>query len=294
MHRSLKAGSLGYVRALATAACLMVAGGLMVPTPAHAQMEEQALVDRATLSLQQLMTTPNSADTGGLLKQSRAVMICPQVFKAGFIFGGGGGGCVLSARAGGGSWSAPAFYGMGSGSFGLQIGIQDSAIIMMVLTDKGLNALMDDQFKLGADASIAIATIGGGVEGATTAALRADIVAFSISRGLYGGITLSGSVMSNASDANQAYYGQAYAARQIVLQMQANNPGADPLREMLTRYGTQGAPGVPPRGTYAAAPPQNYPPQNYAPQQGYGAPSGQAQPTPLAPVQSQSLPPPRR
>ena len=165
-------------------------------------------------------------------------MICPRVFKAGFFFGGEGGACVLLARAGNGTWSYPAFYGMGSGSFGFQIGIQDAQFVMMIMTEKGLRAILDSQFKLGADASLAIATIGAGVQGATTGALGADIVAFSQTRGLFGGISLEGSLMGQKSEWNRAYYGREMGTRQIVMDMQASNPGADPLRDVLTRYGT--------------------------------------------------------
>ena len=101
-------------------------------------------------------------DPRNLLGQARAVMICPRMFKAGFIFGAEGGGCVMLARAANGTWSYPAFYGMGSGSFGLQAGIQDAQSVMMILTEKGLDAVMDDQFKIGAGASVAFAAWGAG------------------------------------------------------------------------------------------------------------------------------------
>ena len=162
---------------------------------AHAQGEEQTLVDRATLAVQDMVNQTVSQDPRDHAAARPGVMICPRVFKAGFFFGGQGGACVLLARAGNGTWSYPAFYGMGSGSFGLQIGIQDSQFVMLIMTEKGLSAVLDSQFKLGADASIAVATIGGGVQGATTGALGADIVAFSQSRGLFGGISLEGSMM---------------------------------------------------------------------------------------------------
>src|SRR5271169_365657 len=225
------------IRILLAAAALAVLPWL-VPRPAHAQSDEQTLVDRSTLALQDMVNQSLSQDPRDMLSRARAVMICPRVFKAGFFFGGEGGACVLLARAGNGTWSYPAFYGMGSGSFGLQIGIQDSEFIMMIMTQKGLNAILDSQFKFGADASIAIATLGAGVQGDTTGALGADIIAFSQSRGLYGGITLEGSIMGAKTDANRAYYGRDLATRQIVIDMQASNPGADPLREVLTRFGT--------------------------------------------------------
>jgi SH3 domain-containing YSC84-like protein 1 len=252
----------------------------LAPQPARAQGEEQSLVDRATLAVQDLINQGASADPRRMLERARAVMICPQVFKAGFFFGGEGGDCVLLARAGNGTWSYPAFYGMGSGSFGLQIGIQDAQFVMMIMTERGLRAILDSQFKLGAGVSLAIATIGAGIQGATTSALGADIIAFSQTRGLFGGISLEGSLMSQRSGWNRAYYGQDLASRQIVIDMQGANPGADPLRDVLTRYGSE-------QRQVAATSPAGVPPV---------APAPSAAPTQLSPpasVKQQSLPPPR-
>ena len=262
----------------------------LLPGCGHAAGEAQTLVDRATLAVQEMMTQTVSHDPLVMLQRSRAVMICPRIFKAGFFFGGSGGACVLLARAGNGTWSYPAFYTIGSGSFGFQFGIEDSQLVMMIMTQRGLNAVMDSQFKLGADASVAVATVGGTVGGATTTAVGADIVAFAETRGLFGGVSLEGSIMALDSGRIAGYYGQPYAARQIVIQMQASNPGADPLREVLTRYGTRNtmpasmAPALPPmsgpapadrRPGYAPA----YPPVNQGNNQpanpGYGQPAGQ-------------------
>lgn len=262
------------IRILLAAAALAVLS-LLTPSPARAQGEEQTLVDRATLALQEAMSQTVSEDPRILLRRARGAMICPRVFKAGFILGGEGGACVLLARAGNGTWSYPAFYGMGSGSVGLQIGIQDSQFVMLIMTEKGLRAILDSQFKLGADASLAIATVGAGIQGATTGAFGADIVAFSQTRGLFGGVSLGGSLMGQRSEWNRAYYGRDLGARQIVIDMQASNPGADPLREVLTRYGETRQAAVPP-------PPSEQPP--------VGAPT---QLQPRGPVQQQSLPPPR-
>lgn len=250
----------------------------LLPALAHAQGEQQTLVDRATLTVEEMLGQPPDQQRTNTLRQSKAVMICPRIFRAGFFFGGAGGDCVLVARDGAGSWSAPAFYTIGSASFGLQIGIQDAEVIFMVLTERGLNALLDSQFKLGGDASVSFATAGVGVEGATTAALRADILAFAQSRGLYAGITLGGSLFSVKSEWNQAYYGQPYGARQIVIQMTANNPGANPLRAMLARYGSA----------------QKVPmPDAAAPQEPLAqTPPATAAPAARAPVQQESLPTP--
>jgi SH3 domain-containing YSC84-like protein 1 len=269
------------IRILLVAAALAVLPWL-APRPAHAQGDEQTLVDRATLALQDMVNQTVSEDPRKLLGRARAVMICPRVFKAGFFFGGEGGACVLLARAGNGTWSYPAFYGMGSGSFGFQIGIQDAQFIMLIMTERGLRAILDSQFKFGADASLAIATIGAGIQGSTTSAFGADIVAFSQTRGLYGGVSIEGSLMGQKSAWNRAYYGREMGSQQIVIDMQATNPGADPLRDVLTRFGNGG------EQKQAAVPP---PPLDYQ-----APPPATTAPTQLQPrgsVQQQNLPPPR-
>ena len=293
---------------------LALGGALLASGCERAPGDEQAMVDRATLTVQEMMTSLGDAPQD-MLRKARAVMICPRVFKAGFFAGGEGGGCVLVSRSGNGTWSYPAFYAMGSGSFGLQIGIQDAQLVLMILTDKGLNAVLDSQMKLGANAGIAIATVGAGVQGSTTTAVGADIVAFAMSRGLYGGIALEGSVMSTRTEWNQGYYGQPFAARQIVVQMQGMNPGADPLRQVLTRWGAAGTPGdasrvatpamqdlpggapIPPTaaaGTTATPTPATPataapPPAAPAPSQGLAVPPGAR-----GPLQEQQLAPPGR
>jgi lipid-binding SYLF domain-containing protein len=282
------------MRRILFATAALAALGIGAPVAARAQSAPQELVDRATLSVQEMMAINHGGNLGDLLPQARAVMICPRVFRAGFILGGAGGGCVLLARGGDGSWSDPAFYGLSSGSIGFQAGIQDSETIMVILTNRGLNAILDSQFKLGADASITLLTIGAGIEGATTAAVGADIVAFSRSRGLFGGFSIAGSLLDNRTAWNQDYYGRPLAARQIVIDMQANNPGADPLRAILMRDATP-RPAAPPYAQAAAAvPPPQYaagPASGYPPPYPAGAAPVSLAPAPVGPVQSQPLPP---
>jgi lipid-binding SYLF domain-containing protein len=203
---------------------------------AQSSTEQQTIVDRSTLVVQEMLGDPNQTEARALLKRAKGAMVCPRIFKAGFFVGGQGGGCVLVGRTAEGAWSAPAFYSMASGSVGLQIGVQDAEMIFIVLTEKGLKALLDSQFKFGADASVAVASIGAGVSGATTAALRADIVSFAQARGLFAGISVEGSLLSVRSDWNTAYYGKTLGAHQIVLAMEGQNQGAVPLQEMLARY----------------------------------------------------------
>jgi lipid-binding SYLF domain-containing protein len=248
------------------------------PARADTPQGQQELVDRATLAANDVLSDQAGGSARQLLPRARAVMICPRVFKAGFLFGGEGGGCVLLARGGQGSWSSPAFYSVGGGSFGFQAGIQDAEVMMLIMTQQGLRAVMDSQFRIGANASVALVTIGGGVEGATALAINADIVAFARTRGLFAGVSIQGSVMSADTAGDEIYYGQPVGTVEIVMAMRVSNPAADPLRAALMRYGNAAPP-----------PPQSqayYPPPGDAPPQGFAA-------APPGAVQQQSLPPPR-
>ena len=261
-------------------AALVLAWPVCLPAAAQTQppLEQQQVVDRATLAAQEMLNPVNGKDARGVLREARAVMVCPQIFRAGFLLGGQGGTCVLVARDGGGGWSFPAFYGMGGGSIGFQAGVQDAQVMLFIMNDRGLMAVLDSQFKLGADASATFVDLGGGVEGATTAALRADIVGFTRARGLFAGIALGGTLLSTKSEWNQAYYGRPMAAQQIVISMEANNPAADPLREVLIRSSataTAAAPSLPPPTPLGSA----------VPLPGSAAPRTAIQQQPLPPLQ---------
>ena len=252
------------------------------------QGEEQALVDRAALSVQEMLGGGNDAlNAATMLRRARGALVCPQVFRAGFFFvGGEGGGCVLVGRDAAGGWSSPAFYTIGSASFGFQMGVQDAQVLILIMNDRAMTAVLDNQFKFGADAALTLATYGGGVQGATTGAAGADILAFSRSRGLYGGLTLEGSLLSARSEWNRGYYGRDVSGRDIVRAMAAHNPGADPLRAVLMRYGSGG-------GTAARAAPPAPSGDNLggAPAMGYGAPQPVAGPPAGSRVDTTPLPP---
>jgi lipid-binding SYLF domain-containing protein len=195
------------------------------------------LVDSATLSVESIMDGAQGQAAQSYLHRAAAVVVCPNIFRAGLVFGGEGGACVLSARAADGAWSYPAFYNLGGGTFGAQIGVQNSQVMMMVMTHAGLNTLLNSQIKFGGEAGASAATFGTGVAGGMSTDLNTDIVVFSKSQGLYGGATVSGSSLSNDVNAQQIYYGSALSARQIVIDLQGANIGANPLRSTLARYG---------------------------------------------------------
>jgi SH3 domain-containing YSC84-like protein 1 len=217
-------------------AITIAAASLGAPSTAFAD-SPQHLVDSATLSLESMMGGSEGSQAQQFLRRAKAVVICPNIFRAGFFIGGEGGDCVMVARGRDGGWSNPAFYTMGSGSFGLQIGIQNAQLMMLIMTNDGLSALLNSQFKFGADAGLTVATLGAGVNGSMSTGLTADIISFSKSQGLYGGVSLAGSILSNDSSTEQNYYGSALDARQIVVDMQGSNPGANPLRATLAKFG---------------------------------------------------------
>ncbi len=208
----------------------------ILPAVARADSPQQ-LVDSSTLTLESMMGGGQGTQAEQFLRKARAVVICPNIFRAGFIIGGEGGGCVMVSRAASGSWSDPAFYSLGSGSFGLQAGVQNAQVLMLIMTTGGLNALLNSQFKFGADAGLTVATLGAGVNGSMSTAIDADILTISKTQGLYGGVSLEGSVLANDAGAEQNYYGNATDARDIVVNMQGSNPGANPLRAMLAKFG---------------------------------------------------------
>ncbi|WP_207540284.1 lipid-binding SYLF domain-containing protein [Sabulicella rubraurantiaca] len=210
---------------------------LALPARAQGREEAQILVDQAAMVLPELVgdLDPASRDQLSLLlRDSRGVLICPHILRAGFLLGGRGGGCVLLGREPWG-WSAPAFYGLGGIGFGLQIGIQDMALMMLVRTERALRALMEESFTLGGDLGISVAGFGATLQGATTAALGADLVSLARARGLFVGASLEGALLSARPGWLAEYYGEALTPRQVVLEGLGRNPGADRLRTLLGR-----------------------------------------------------------
>jgi lipid-binding SYLF domain-containing protein len=222
------------MKRLLLAATFIAAG--FAPAAALADSPQHE-VDSATLAIESLLDTPAHTQAEDVLRRARAVVVCPNIFRAGFFVGGEGGGCVMSARTAAGGWTDPAFYTVGSGSFGFQIGVQNAQVMMFIMTQGGLNALLNSQVKLGADAGLTVATLGAGVNGSMSTAYNADILTIAKSQGLYGGVSISGSIFGQDSDAEQEYYGAPLDARSIVLGGQGHNPGAAPLRHELTRFG---------------------------------------------------------
>lgn len=204
---------------------------------AYAADNAQILVDKAALTVQDLFvgataTTPVVTN----LAKARAVMVCPSIFRMSIVFGGAGGGCVLLARDARGSWSDPAFYTLGTASFGVQLGMQSSAVMFFVMTDRGLQALLDSQFQFGANAGVSFATLSSNAERGNAGARNTDILVAQKSQGLFAGASVAGTKLTVNSDVNRKYYSQTVGPEDILVTMRVNNPGADPLRSVLMRY----------------------------------------------------------
>ena len=195
-----------------------------------ASAEAQELVNKARLSFQSLLRDPNMTWFRDHLKDAKGVLIVPQLLKAAFFVGGSGGSGVLLARdEKTGEWSEPAFYTLGSGSFGLQFGAEASEVILLVMTPRGVEALLTSTLKLGGDVSVAIGPVGGGVQGAT-ANLSADILSFARSKGLFAGISLEGAVVAARDDWNNAYYGKTVRPLDILMNRSVSNSHSAELR----------------------------------------------------------------
>ena len=216
--------------ALAAALFLMAAAA---PPPAAAS--PQVLVDNARYTVQKMLTHPETKPFGGLLKKAKAVLIVPSLLKAGFLIGGEGGSGVLLARNEAGEWSNPAFYDIGSGSLGLQIGFQDSEVVFLIMSRKTLHTMLNATVKLGADASIAAGPFGIGYEGSTAVNLRADIYSYALARGAFFGASFEGSIAVEDKARNRAYYGPGATAHRIVLDREFTNPATVHLIDALNR-----------------------------------------------------------
>jgi len=207
-----------------------------LPMSAQAQTpvsEAQQLVDKSKLTAEKMLNDPQLGTLRNWMKSAKGVLIVPSFLKAGFVVGGAGGSGVLLSRDSGGNWSAPAFYTIGAGSIGLQAGVQDAEMILVIMTDKGLNALINSEVKLGADASVAVGEIGAGVEGSTTAGFGKDIYTYSKTSGLYGGASVEGAWVRFREGLNGEYYGKTATPRAIVIERKFDNSGANSLRGAL-------------------------------------------------------------
>jgi lipid-binding SYLF domain-containing protein len=203
------------------------------PAPQAPRSEQQALVEKAGLAVEELRASrlvgPHFNDA---LRDASGVLIFPNLVKTAFFVGGGGGAGTLLARTPTG-WSAPAFYFDGEGSFGLQFGAETGRVVFVIRNDATLDKIVNGSVDLDADVSVAAGPVGGGTAGVTTPNLGADILAFSAQKGLFAGAALQGGIVAPLADWNEAYYGAGATAHAIVSENRFQNPHAQALKDAL-------------------------------------------------------------
>ena len=208
------------LRPLRSIAFLSVALAMLAACSTKPKVQPtDALVNAAAKTINTLKARNDIPTFSKHLKSAHGVAIFPAVYKAGFFVGAEGGNGVMLSRGKDGIWGYPAFYVLASGSFGLQIGGQRAEIVLIMRSKGAVEAVIKHQGKLGADAGLAIAHIGAGVEAAVTSNLGADIIAFTDAKGLYGGVSLEGSGMIRRKDFNDSYYGGEATPKTILLEL---------------------------------------------------------------------------
>jgi SH3 domain-containing YSC84-like protein 1 len=214
---------------------LMAAGFLVAGTSslATAGEDQNELVEKAKITVNEMAAKQDFSEFRKLLAVSKGVVVFPQVLEAGFFIGGAGGSGVLLSREDDGSWSSPAFYTMGQGSIGLQFGAQAKELVLVIMSEKGLKAIIDNNVKLGADLNAAVGPVGSSVGTSTTTNMKSDVFSFANAQGAFIGASVSGAVLGTKKEWNEIYYGKEVTPTEIVIDLKVNNPQSDGLRSAL-------------------------------------------------------------
>jgi lipid-binding SYLF domain-containing protein len=174
---------------------------------------------------EEIMKAPDKAIPGSVLRKAAGIAVFPGTIRGGFVVGAHHGRGILSARdAANGAWSPPAFLAVTGGSIGAQIGAQAVDIILVIMNRRGLENLVRNEFKIGADAAIAAGPLGRDAEASTDIQLRAEILSYSRSRGLFAGVTLKGSSIREDGGANRSFFGKPLRTRDIVFDGKSGAP----------------------------------------------------------------------
>ena len=203
--------------------CLLLS---LSPALAVDSYHEQDRVKDAGQVLKEILNIPDDIPQD-LLNKAECIVILPSVKKAAFVFGASYGRGVMICRSGEhytGQWGAPALYALEGGSFGLQIGVQGTDFVLLVMNPKGARSLLSSKVKLGGDASAAAGPKGRTAEGATDIVMSAEILSYSRNKGLFAGVSLEGSTLRSDGSANEKLYGQKLTAKEIIQQGRVKTP----------------------------------------------------------------------
>lgn len=196
------------------------------------------LVDESGKVLGDIQDMPDKGIPDDLLRSCKAIAIFPSTVSGGFIIGGKyGEGIIMVRNENSRSWSPPAFFTIAGGSFGLQIGGQATDFILLIMSSRSVDGLLQGKFKLGADAAVSAGPVGRNAEAATDIQFKGGILAYSRSRGLFAGIRLDGDVIAQDWEANAVLYRKRLSAREILLERKTGMPkSAGRLLKILNKY----------------------------------------------------------
>src|ERR1700692_2883999 len=172
--------------------------------------------------LHSIMSTPDKGIPDEVLNGAKCMVVVPNLIKGGFIFGGKHGRGIASCRTAAG-WSAPAFVSVGGGSWGLQIGVEDVDLVMLVMNDQGMQHLLSSKFELTGEGSVAAGPVGRHASAGTDWKMNTEMLTYSRSKGVFAGLTLEGAVVEQDNDSTRAIYGKHMMFRNI-LSGQATTP----------------------------------------------------------------------
>lgn len=206
---------------LSTVALVLVT--LVAAPRAQKQSDEAKRIAEATEVFGDIMAAGDKSIPQSILGRAEAIAVFPGTKKGALGIGGTRGRGIISMRGKGG-WSSPAFLTLTGVSFGLQIGGQETDLVLIINNRKGVETLVKNQFKLGADASVAAGPVGRDAQAATDIQMRAEILSYSRARGVFAGISVNGSTMRQDKDANERFYGKALESRQILFDGMGGSP----------------------------------------------------------------------
>src|ERR1039457_1241150 len=213
----------------------------LVGTLAWAGSAREDTVDRMQKSvdvLQSIMATPDKGVPEEVLTGAKCIVVVPNLIKGGFIFGGKHGRGVASCRTSEG-WSAPAFISVGGGSWGLQIGIEDIDLVMLVMNDRGLQHLLSSKFALTGEGSVAAGPVGRHASAGTDWKMNTEMLTYSRSKGVFAGLTLEGAVVEQDNDSTNAIYGKHMSFRNILSGKASTPASADAFLKAVSEAGHQ-------------------------------------------------------
>jgi lipid-binding SYLF domain-containing protein len=218
-------------RAGLIAALTVGPAGAPMPVLADDAGDAKAIVDQSETTLKNFLSDPDMKWFGKHLQEAKGVYIVPKLTKGAFIFGvEGGNGVVLARDEKTGAWSEPVFYETSAASFGLQAGAQSSEAVVLIMTPKGVDSLLANKLKLGADGSVAVGPKGMGAD----TNLKTDFVTFTRAKGLYAGVSFDGASIRSRDELNAAYYGEDVRPVDIIISHKAKpNPHSKELHAML-------------------------------------------------------------